>query len=98
MAPVAFLPASHPGACRLASLQRRAPLTEPRRNLVVPDSSSAFIISSTSQLDPQTAAALLLPLLAYKVAAVVNGQKLQWYLDASIALAVTTFLVFVSQN
>jgi len=44
-----------------------------------------------SSLDSQTAAALILPLLTYKVAATLRGQRLQWYLDASIALVITAF-------
>uniref|UniRef100_A0A7S1FQD4 Uncharacterized protein n=1 Tax=Corethron hystrix TaxID=216773 RepID=A0A7S1FQD4_9STRA len=48
--------------------------------------------------EPETAAALILPLLAYKVAAVANGQKLQWYLDASIALALVAFINLVFKS
>ena len=48
-------------------------------------------------MDPQTASLLLLPLLAYKVSAMASGQKLLWYLDAAIAIAVTSFLVRVFQ-
>ena len=49
-------------------------------------------------MDPQTAALLLLPLLAYKISAMMNGQKLLWYLDAAIVLAVTSFLVRIFQS
>ena len=44
----------------------------------------------------QLAAALVLPLLAYKVAAIAQRQQLQWYLDASIALATASLLVFAA--
>ena len=47
----------------------------------------------SENMDPQTAALLLLPLLAYKVSATMNGQHLLWYLDLAIALALTSFLV-----
>ena len=43
-------------------------------------------------LDSQTATALTLPLLTYKVAATLRGQRIQWYLDAAIALAIKAFL------
>mmetsp|Transcript_17687 Transcript_17687/g.27007 ORF Transcript_17687/g.27007 Transcript_17687/m.27007 type:complete len:116 (+) Transcript_17687:59-406(+) len=49
-------------------------------------------------VDAETAAALMLPLLAYKVAATINGQKLQWYLDAAIALALATFISLVAKS
>ena len=55
----------------------------------------AVVTSSSlmiSKVDTQTAAALILPLLAYKIAAMINGQRLQWYLDASILFAIVTFL------
>ena len=45
----------------------------------------------------QLAAALLLPLFAYKVGAVINGVKLQWYLDATIAFAAVSLVVFASK-
>ena len=47
----------------------------------------------------QRAAALVLPLLAYKAAATLQGVRLQWYLelDASIALATAALLVFGSR-
>jgi len=56
---------------------------------------TSFLVSI---VDPETAAALILPLLAYKAAAMINGQRLQWYLDATIALAVTAFLVSLSKS
>ena len=44
----------------------------------------------------QLAAALVLPLLTYKVAAIVQRVQLQWYLDASIALATSALLVYAA--
>ena len=44
----------------------------------------------------QVAAALVLPLLTYKVAAIVQRVQLQWYLDASIALATSALLVYAA--
>ena len=38
------------------------------------------------------ATALVLPLLAYKIAATVQGNRLMWYLDVSIALATFALL------
>ena len=58
----------------------------------------AVVTSSSlmiSKVDTQTAAALILPLLAYKIAAMINGQRLQWYLDASILFALVTFLTTI---
>ena len=43
----------------------------------------------------QLAAALILPLLAYKVGAIIQGFKLRWYLDVSIALSVVAFVAYV---
>jgi hypothetical protein len=45
----------------------------------------------------QLASALLLPLFAYKVGALINGVKLQWYLDATIAFAAVSLVVFASK-
>ena len=45
----------------------------------------------------QVASALLLPLFAYKVGALINGVKLQWYLDATIAFAAVSLVVFASK-
>ena len=42
----------------------------------------------------QLAAALVLPLLAYKASAIVQRVQLQWYLDASIALATASLIVY----
>ena len=42
----------------------------------------------------QLAAALVLPLLAYKAGAVIQKVQLQWYLDATIALAAVALLVY----
>ena len=42
----------------------------------------------------QTAAALVFPLLVYKAAALVQRNRLQWYLDASIALATLSLLIY----
>ena len=46
--------------------------------------------------ETQAAAALVLPLLAYKAAAIFQRQQLQWYLDASIALATASLLVYAA--
>lgn len=51
-------------------------------------------IHSTEEM--QTAAALVLPLLAYKASAIVQRVQLQWYLDASIALAAAALIVYAS--
>ena len=42
----------------------------------------------------QLAAALVLPLLAYKASAIVQRVQLQWYLDATIALATASLIVY----
>ena len=42
----------------------------------------------------QLAAALVLPLLAYKASAIVQRVQLQWYLDAAIALATASLIVY----
>ena len=44
----------------------------------------------------QFAAAAVFPLLAYKVAAIAFQQQLQWYLDATIALATAALLVYAA--
>ena len=44
----------------------------------------------------QTAAALIFPLLVYKAAAIAQRSQLMWYLDASIALATVSLLVYVA--
>mmetsp|Transcript_53298 Transcript_53298/g.59571 ORF Transcript_53298/g.59571 Transcript_53298/m.59571 type:complete len:146 (-) Transcript_53298:150-587(-) len=51
-----------------------------------------------SSIDSETAAALIFPLLVYKAAAIINGQKLQWYLDASISIALVAFIGLVSKS
>jgi len=58
-----------------------------------PDASRRLVAA----VDGETAAAPLLPLFAYKVAATVRGQRLQWYLDASIALALVAFLTTLAK-
>ena len=62
------------------------------------DGSVTNIIASSSSIDKETAAALILPLLSYKVSAYLRGQRLQWYLDASIALAVVAFLMKITRS
>ena len=52
------------------------------------------MVHTTDEL--QLAAALVLPLLAYKVAAIIQRNQLQWYLDASIALATASLLVYAA--
>ena len=52
------------------------------------------MVHTTDEL--QLAAAVVLPLLAYKVAAIIQRNKLQWYLDASIALATASLLVYAA--
>ena len=52
------------------------------------------MVHTTDEL--QLAAAVVLPLLAYKVAAIVQRNQLQWYLDASIALATASLLVYAA--
>ena len=51
---------------------------------------------SHSAEELQLAAAAVLPLLAYKVAAIVFQQRLQWYLDATIALATAALLAYAA--
>ena len=46
--------------------------------------------------DVQLASALVLPLLAYKTAAILQRQQLMWYLDASIAVATIALLLYAS--
>ena len=52
------------------------------------------MVHTTDEL--QLAAALVLPLLAYKAAAIIQRNQLQWYLDASIALATASLLVYAA--
>ena len=44
--------------------------------------------------DVQLASALVLPLLAYKTAAILQRQQLMWYLDASIAIATIALVLY----
>ena len=67
-----------------------APFRMRRRSRAHPPAMS----HSTEEL--QLAAALVLPLLAYKTSAIVQGVTLQWYLDASIALATAALLINVA--
>ena len=61
--------------------------TAPTR-VTASDSASLISLGQLMQLqNTQLASALLLPLFAYKVGALINGVKLQWYLDATIAFA-----------
>ena len=46
--------------------------------------------------NPELAAALILPLVAYKAASIAQGNKLMWYLDASIAVSLAAFVVYIS--
>ena len=52
------------------------------------------MVHTTDEL--QLAAALVLPLLAYKAAAIIQRNQPQWYLDASIALATASLLVYAA--
>ena len=52
------------------------------------------MVHTTDEL--QLAAALVFPLLTYKVAAIVQRNKLQWYLDARIALVTASLLVYAT--
>ena len=52
------------------------------------------MVHTTDEL--QLAAALVFPLLTYKVAAIVQRNKLQWYLDATIALVTASLLVYAT--
>ena len=54
----------------------------------------AAITSAASPEDVQLAAALVTPLLAYKIAATVRGYSLMWTLDVAIALATFALLKF----
>ena len=72
-------------------LQRRSrsrTSVEPSRTRVT------AMVHTTDEL--QLAAAVVLPLLAYKVAAIIQRNQLQWYLDASIALATASLLVYAA--
>ena len=46
--------------------------------------------------NPELAAALILPLVAYKAASIAQGNKLLWYLDVSIAVSLAAFVVYIS--
>merc|ERR1712008_386368 len=63
----------------------------PRRSMLPSRTRGAAMVHTTDEL--QLAAAVVLPLLAYKVAAIIQRNQLQWYLDASIALATASLLV-----
>lgn len=54
------------------------------------------MMAAHSPEDVQTAAALVLPLLAYKASAIVQRVQLQWYLDATIALTAAALIVYAS--
>lgn len=45
--------------------------------------------------DRELAIALVLPLVVYKAAANAMGNKLQWYLDAAIVLALSALVVYL---
>ena len=53
-----------------------------------------IVAAAHSPEDVQLATALVLPLLAYKIAATVQGNRLMWYLDVSIALATFALLKY----
>ena len=50
--------------------------------------------ASNKVANTQLAAALVLPLVAYKAGALVRNWQLQWYLDATILLAVMALTVY----
>ena len=56
------------------------------------------MMAGHSPADLQLAAALVFPLLAYKASAIVQRVQLQWYLDASIALAAVALVVYASSS
>ena len=66
----------------------------PRRSMLPSRTRVAAMVHTTDEL--QLAAAVVLPLLAYKVAAIIQRNQLQWYLDASIALATASLLVYAA--
>lgn len=57
-------------------------------------SESTSLLVSSSTLPPSTAAALVLPLITYKLASSWRGYRLQWYTDASISLAVAALVYY----
>mmetsp|Transcript_19347 Transcript_19347/g.29137 ORF Transcript_19347/g.29137 Transcript_19347/m.29137 type:complete len:116 (+) Transcript_19347:19-366(+) len=84
--------------CKGMSHQSLQPFITPRQFPVtspIISTSSLFVspssLYSASSDEVEAAAALILPLLAYKVAASYYGNQLQWYLDAAISLALAAF-------
>ena len=52
------------------------------------------VVAAASPDQVQLATALVTPLLAYKIAATLQGNRLMWYLDVSIALATFALLKY----
>jgi hypothetical protein len=66
--------------------------------VVTPEEAAARTIYAPAKAaNTQLAAFAVLPLLAYKASALVQGIRLQWYLDASIALAVVALVIYASK-
>ena len=72
----------------------RRSVTPPGETTLALRTRAIAMVHTTDEL--QLAAAVVLPLLAYKVAAIIQRNKLQWYLDASIALATASLLVYAA--
>ena len=72
----------------------RRSVTPPGETTLALRTRAIAMVHTTDEL--QLAAALVLPLLAYKVAAIIQRNQLQWYLDASIALATASLLVYAA--
>ena len=87
--PAATIPT--PGAS--AALPPSWLLAEARSGLDSDDTVRSLYAPAKAR-NTQLAAALVLPLLAYKAGAVVQRVQLQWYLDATIALAAVALVVY----
>ena len=53
------------------------------------------LVKAGGKKDPQLAIGLVLPLIAYKASAIVNGNTLRWQLDAAIALSLAALVVYL---
>ena len=74
-----------------------APVKHEMSRLITAFTTPTAAATAAKAQNTQVASALLLPLFAYKVGAVINGVKLQWYLDATIAFAAVSLVVFASK-
>ena len=84
-------PAGRNGGAAQVRMRARSP---PRRRVAPCRARPAAMVHGPAEL--QLGAALVLPLLAYKASAVAQRVQLQWYLDASIALAAASLIVYAA--